>query len=270
VSWLAPPGPLPQRSESYGGDNNLMKTTALIITFIFLIAFYSNAQPIETYQQEERFSSEELIGYVLSLVSETDIRVYSFNENGIVLITSGMIGGGIAYPASKWQIDSKGRLMLGDPKSYRLWTKLSEKDDLIEIENSVGRTDSKPYQREYVIQQGADSVVDKDYLTDRFTTEELSGSSLVWDANLTWYNYNTHAFKSDGTGTFSITPQKMIPEGQRKYRWAVDKEGVLLLFVKDGRIESWRKISRKNDRIIAKITVSPSPPRRETYRKSKR
>lgn len=248
-----------------------MKTMALIITFIFLIAFYGNAQPTETYQQEERFSPEELIGYVLSLVSETEIGIFSFGENGIVLITSGMIGGGIAYPALKWQIDSKGRLMLGNPKSYRLWTKLSEKDDLIEIESSSGRTtDSKPYQREFTIQQGADSVVDKNYLTDRFTTEEISGNSLVWDANLTWYKYNTHAFKPDGTGTFSITPQMKIPEGQRKYRWAVNKEGVLLLFMKDGRIQSWRKISRKNDRIIAEITVSPSPPRKETYRKSKR
>ena len=250
-----------------------MKVTTLIITFVLLTAYYSIAQPAETNRQAERFSPEELVGYTLFLVSETKlIKEYSFFEDGLVDVSSGKTNqsegwGYLGGWASRWQLDSQGRLKILIPLGgggYELWTKLWVKDDLIEVEISTRDVNPKPSQEEYIIEQENDSVVRNNYLTDKFTMEELSGSSMIYNA------VYTYTFKSDGSGTKSVDPQQdiILEEDDRKFQWTVDKEGILKIFMNSDTIYYWRKLTHENDKIMVEKTIFYSPqPRREIYRK---
>ena len=246
-----------------------MKTTTLIITFIFFTIFYCKAQPTEKNEQTGRFTPEELTGYTLSLVTETmtetkNFRDCSFIEGGTVVVNYGIIDKLAGGYASKWQIDDQGRLKINrTPGGYELWTKLSADDDLIEVKiSNIGIKPPEPYQRTCIIQQESNSVVSKECLTDRFTTKELSGNSLIWDI------HHKYTFKPDGTAIFLWGTK--LEEDEGKYRWTVDKEGILKIFKNSDTVYSWRKLSRENDKIRAEITTFYSHhPRREIYRKIK-
>ena len=126
----------------------------------------------------------------------------------------------------------------------------------------------KPHRHDYIVQQGKMNDAAPNYPTDKFSTEELAGNSLLFFADRPDYKYT---FNPDGTGTlFSDEPDLQgYEKDELTFRWLVNKEGRLYMTKASGRVMIWSKLSRKNDVITAEWTRSPSPPSRRTFRRSK-
>lgn len=247
---------------------DFIKSLVLIIAVMFLTACSNiTAQTSLSEQQKNRFSSEELIGHRLSLVSKTSIGEFSFVDKGHIVATIGTVGGPVAGPVLEWQLDRQGHLIIDFDDFKQSWTKLSMHGDLIEVEQSTIYT--KPYRHEYIIQTGESGPAAPNYPKFSFTTSELAGSTLLFDINLPGRKY---VFNANGTGTFSVDPSEGIElsEDWRNFRWSVDQEGKLHMTHASGMATVVRKLSRVNNNIVAEFTEQPSPPTKAIYRRSKK
>lgn len=235
---------------------------AVLIIGLMLIALCSAASA----QQENRFTSEELVGYRLTLVSKTGVGDFSFTDKGYIVATIGTIGGGVAGPVLGWKIDKDGRLVIDFDNFTQVWTKRSVHGDLIDIERAMGS--SRPYRASYTISRpGKTSLANVDYSKTRFSEAELAGCTLT-----NTREPNPHfVFSDNGTGVFFADSDNRIPldEGGRTFRWSVDGNGKLQMTWSSGRVAVWEKLSRVNDLIEAEDSDLPPPPTTATYRRSK-
>jgi hypothetical protein len=232
-----------------------MKSLLVVTILLFIFACSKETVP---GQKPQPFSTVELVGYKLSLVSKTGIAEFSFVDKDTIVANIGTVGGPVAGPLLEWKIDSQGRLVIDFYSFKQYWKKLSVRGDLIEVEYATGPI--KPFRQNYIIQPTGTGPSSTKYSNNSFTEGELAGSDLLLDSGL------KYSFKPDGTGTFSVNPQE---DSDRTFRWRLNEKGMLQMKWASGRLMLWRKISRTRNNIVAEISEPPSKPGRDIYRRSR-
>lgn len=236
----------------------MMKSFWVFSILLFFIACSNNEHKTVPGQKPQPFTTNELVGYKLTLVSKTGIADYTFVDKTTIVANIGTVGGPVAAPLLEWEIDGQGRLVIDFYSFKEYWKKLSVMDDQIEVEYSRGPI--KPVRHNYIIKTRRPDPGSTKYSNNSFSKEELADSDLLLDNDL------KYTFKPDGTGTFSVNPQEEI---DRTFRWGVNEKGILQMNWASGRQMLWRKISRMKNDIVAEFTEPPPPPGRATYRRSK-
>ena len=88
-----------------------------------------------------RWTTEELVGNTYTLEDTTDYAQYTFQENGDVIATIGLIDGPLTGPVMRWQITRAGALVISDEAHQTKWIKKEwDRDRVIVITDTGAET----------------------------------------------------------------------------------------------------------------------------------
>ena len=88
-----------------------------------------------------RWTTEELVDNTYTLEDTTNYAQYTFQENGNVIATVGLIDGPLAGPVMRWHITRAGSLVISDEASQIKWIKKeSDKDRVVVITDTGTET----------------------------------------------------------------------------------------------------------------------------------
>jgi hypothetical protein len=230
------------------------------------VSSHNNISTITDIKKHDRFTRNEVAGYTLEEIAEKFANSYSFQKDGYVIATLWNAEGGVAGPILNWEINQQGLLVIDYYDFKQFWTKLSEKNGIIEVKCANGPR--KPYRVSYnITKPDGGWLYDKHSRNNSFASAELSGNViLLWFDSL----YPQYKFNQDGTGVFTADKMRRNPKDDWSFKWSVDSKGILKITDQYGEVTLWRKISRKNDVIETEITnITVYPPHKLKFRKIK-
>lgn len=106
----------------------------LIVSLIIVLLLFSCKEKDETSKPWLR---TEVAGHTFELVSNNTIEVYSFGEDGNVLVTIGKKGKSIAGPIFQWNIDDKGDLIVFEGKNKYKLKKISLENGILYLKGLI-------------------------------------------------------------------------------------------------------------------------------------